>query len=332
MVFKKIVPLSGNLNNMQAKEPLFEYTNTGLHIEIQNKDCLSALKRMEDNKFDLVLTSPPYNVGKSYETKTSIEKYLETQEEIISELVRTLSDKGNLCWQVGNYVDKGEVFPLDIYYYQIFKRHGLKLRNRIIWHFGHGLHASNRFSGRYETILWFSKTDDYIFNLDNVRVPSKYPGKRHFKGPRKGQISGNPLGKNPSDIWEILEQEWDSALWDIPNVKSNHPEKTEHPCQFPIELVERCVLALTNEHSWIIDPFAGVGYTVLGAIKNNRNAIGIEKEKAYCQIASQRIESFKEGTLKFRPMTKEIFQPTGKEKVSRIPEEWMRLKVANNTL
>jgi DNA modification methylase len=315
---------------MQVKEPLFEYISNSLHYEMKNEDCLSVLKRTDDNKFDLVLTSPPYNVGKSYETKTSIEKYLETQEEIITELVRTLSDKGNLCWQTGNYVDKGEIFPLDIYYYQIFKRHGLKLRNRIIWHFGHGLHASNRFSGRYETILWFSKTDNYIFNLDNVRVPSKYPGKRYFKGPRKGQISGNPLGKNPSDIWEILEQDWDSALWDIPNVKFNHPEKTEHPCQFPIELVERCVLALTDENSWIIDPFAGVGSTVLGAVKNNRNAIGIEKEELYCNIANQRLKDFKDGNLKFRPMTKAIFQPTGKEKVAQIPIEWHQLKVANS--
>ena len=54
-------------------------------------------------------------------------------------------------------------------------------------------------------------------------------------------------------------------MWNIPNVKSNHPEKTEHPCQFPIELVERCVLALTDEKSWVLDPFAGVGSTVIGS-------------------------------------------------------------------
>ncbi|MCZ7611916.1 MAG: site-specific DNA-methyltransferase, partial [Ignavibacterium sp.] len=213
--------------------------------------------------------------------------------------------------------------------YQIFKKHGLKLRNRIVWHFGHGLHASNRFSGRYETLLWFSKTDDYIFNLDNVRVPSKYPGKRHFKGPKKGQPSGNPLGKNPSDIWEIIEQDWDKEMWDIPNVKSNHPEKTEHPCQFPIELVERCVLALTDEGSWVLDPFAGVGSTVIGAIKNNRNGMGIEKEKEYCKIANKRIEDLKEGRLKIRPINKPIHKPTGKDKIAQIPKEWAELAFVN---
>lgn len=310
---------------MEVKQPLFDYISPNLDYQVRNGDCLAVLKTVEDEKFDLILTSPPYNVGKSYETKTSIEKYLETQENIINELVRTLSVKGHLCWQVGNYVDKGEVFPLDVFYYQIFKRHGLKLRNRIIWHFGHGLHASNRFSGRYETILWFSKSDKYIFNLDDVRIPSKYPGKRHFKGPKKGQLSGNPKGKNPSDVWEIIAQDWDREMWNIPNVKSNHPEKTEHPCQFPIELVERCVLALTNEHSWVLDPFAGVGSTVIGAIKNNRNVMGIEKEKAYCDITNKRIADFQEGKLKIRSINKSIHKPSGKDKVSQIPKEWIEL-------
>ncbi|MDP4265236.1 MAG: DNA methyltransferase [Bacteroidota bacterium] len=314
---------------MKGTEQLFEHLDPAVDYAIKKGDSLTVLKGVENGKFDLIITSPPYNVGKSYEVKTSIEDYLKTQEEIISELVRVLSPEGNLCWQVGNYVDKGEIFPLDIFYYNIFKNHGLKLRNRIIWHFGHGLHASNRFSGRYETILWFSKTDDYIFNLDNVRIPSKYPGKRHFKGPKRGQPSGNPLGKNPSDIWEILEQDFDRSLWDIPNVKSNHPEKTDHPCQFPIELVERCVLALTNENSWVLDPFAGVGSTIIGAIKNNRNALGIEKEEAYCKLAIQRIKDLKKGKLKFRPINKPIHTPSGKDKVSRMPDEWHQLELVN---
>ncbi len=308
---------------MKVREPLFDYINPTIDYQIKRGDCLTVLQKIDDKKFDLIITSPPYNVGKSYEIKTSIEKYLETQEAIIGELVRTLSDKGNLCWQVGNYVDKGEVYPLDVFYYHIFKKYGLRLRNRIIWHFGHGLHASNRFSGRYETILWFSKTNDYIFNLDNVRVPSKYPGKRHFKGPKKGLPSGNPLGKNPSDIWEIIRQDWENEMWDIPNVKSNHPEKTEHPCQFPIELVERCVLALTNKNSWVLDPFAGVGSTVIAAIKNNRNAVGIEREEQYCKIANQRIRDFKEGKLKMRPINKPIHIPSKKDKVSQLPMEWL---------
>ncbi len=87
---------------MKVKEPLFDYISPDTDYQIKKGDCLSVLQNIDDEKFDLIITSPPYNIGKSYETQTSIEKYLETQEEIINELVRTLSDRGNLCWQVGN--------------------------------------------------------------------------------------------------------------------------------------------------------------------------------------------------------------------------------------
>jgi len=287
---------------------------------------LKVLKKQEDNKYDLIITSPPYNLGKEYENKKTIEKYLEDQKKIISELIRVLSKRGSICWEVGNFVEKGEVYPLDIYYYKIFKDYGLKLRNKIIWHFGHGLHASNRFSGRYETILWFTKSDDYIFNLDNVRIQSKYPGKRHYKGPNKGKLSGNPKGKNPSDVWEILLKDWENELWNIPNVKANHPEKTEHPCQFPVELVERCVLALTNEDSWILDPFVGVGSTIIAAIKNGRKVVGIDKEKKYCDIAKIRVKQLIEGKLKTRPINKQIHKPSKNDKVAQMPKEWIKDK------
>lgn len=294
-------------------------------------DTYENLTKIENEKFDLIITSPPYNVGKEYETKTSIENYLADQEKVIKELVRVTSRKGNICWQVGNFVKKGEVFPLDIYFYQIFKKLNLQLRNRIIWYFGHGLHASKRFSGRYETILWFSKTDKYIFNLDEVRIPSKYPGKRHFKGPKRGQLSGNPKGKNPSDVWEIIIRDWEKELWEIPNVKSNHPEKTEHPCQYPVELVERCILALSNENSWVLDPYAGVGSSIIASIKNNRNVLGIEKEKKYVEITKQRINKLFDGTLKIRPITKPIHKPSPKDKVATIPNEWSMFNQSGNT-
>jgi DNA modification methylase len=287
-------------------------------------DTLHFLKTMENEFVQLVITSPPYNIGKSYENRVSIQDYLETQKSVLYELVRLLNKKGSICWQVGNYVDDGEVFPLDIYYYKMFKDLGLKLRNRIIWHFGHGLHASKRFSGRYETILWFTKSDDYVFNLDSVRVPSKYPNKRHFKGEKKGELSGNPKGKNPSDIWEFLESEWDSAIWEIPNVKSNHPEKTSHPCQYPIELVERCVFAFTNENDVVLDPYAGVASSLIAAVMHNRIAVGVDRCREYIEIGNERIRSLIDGTLKMRPMGKPVYEPTGKEKITQIPLEWLR--------
>lgn len=292
-------------------------------IVISLGDSLNALESCPDNFAKLIITSPPYNIGKAYETTTHLNAYLNTIRPMIKELKRVLSEEGSICWQVGNYTKNGEVFPLDIFYYQLFKDEGFQLRNRIVWYFDHGLHSKKRFSGRYETILWFTKSENYTFNLDSVRVPSKYPGKLHYKGEKKGQLSGNPLGKNPGDIWQIIIEDWETGLWDIPNVKAHHIEKTIHPCQFPIELVERCVLALTNENDWILDPFSGVGSALLAALKHNRKAMGCEKEKEYIDVAKQRINDFYAGLLKYRPLGKPIYKPSKSEKVAQIPEEWL---------
>ena len=282
------------------KHTIYEEFDNSADIVISHGDVMDKLKTLPSDSFKLIVSSPPYNLGKEYEKETDLDDYLQWQSGIIAEMHRICHNNGSIVWQVGNYVNNGEVFPLDIYFYPLFKKYGLKLRNRIIWHFGHGLHASKRFSGRYETLLWFSKSDDYTFNLDPVRVPSKYPGKRHYKGDKIGQPSGNPLGKNPSDYWEIIVNEWENGVIDIPNVKSNHPEKTDHPCSFPIELVERCVLALTNEHDWVLDPFGGVGSSLIAAIKQHRKGMIIDKEYRYIEITWQRIAKYENGDLKMR--------------------------------
>lgn len=289
----------------------------GNKYELIKGNSTKILKNLDSDKYKLIITSPPYNNGKEYEEYQSIKEYLETQRYIISELVRVLHKKGSICWQVGNHIDKKtkEVFPLDIFYYEFFKKEGLTLRNRIIWHFEHGFHARSKFSGRYEVILWFTKSDDYVFNLDPVREESKYPGKKHYKGPKKGQYSSNPNGKNPSDVWsislqelDILERDWlKNEIWEIPNVKANHKEKTLHPCQFPIELVERCVLALTNKNDWILDPYSGVGSTLIASLRRNRNVTIIEKEKKYIDITKERISLLRKNLLPFRDITTPIY-------------------------
>jgi DNA modification methylase len=284
-------------------------------------DSEEIISTLTDNKFKLIITSPPYNLGKEYENHESISNYLATQKKIIGQLITKLHPEGSICWQVGNYVNNFEVYPLDILYYQIFKEFGLKLRNRIVWHFRHGLNANNRFSGRYETILWFSKGDKFVFNLDDVRIDSRYPGKKHYKGKNKGLYSGHPKGKNPSDVWEVLLRDWEREIWDIPNVKANHIEKTEHPCQYPIELVERCILALTNLNDWILDPFAGAGSTVLAGLMNGRNVVAIERMPGYIEIGEKRIQQFRNNELRYREMTKEIYDHT-KSKLSIKPEQF----------
>ena len=263
-------------------------------------DCRDFLSQIPPGSVQLIVTSPPYNLGKEYEKRLVLSDYISRQKEVIEKCVRVLKDTGSICWQVGNYVNNGEIIPLDILLYPVFSSLGLKLRNRIIWHFGHGLHGSKRFSGRYEVILWFTGTDNYTFNLDAVRVPQKYPRKKHFKGPNKGKLSGNPLGKNPSDTWEI------------PNVKSNHVEKTIHPCQYPVELVERLVLSLTNENDWVFDPFIGVGSTAIAALMHNRRAMGAEIKPEYLAAARDRLHLAEKGSLRIRPMERPVYQPGSK--------------------
>ena len=260
--------------------------------------CLDLLKKIPNKSIQLIVTSPPYNIGKEYEKKTKLSNYIEQQSQVIKECERVLSESGSICWQVGNFVDNGSIIPLDVVLYPLFIDLNLVMRNRIIWHFEHGLHCSRRFSGRYETIIWFTrKTKEYVFNLDPVRVPQKYPAKKYFKGPKAGQYSCNPLGKNPGD------------LWIIPNVKSNHVEKTEHPCQYPVELIERLVLSMTNEEDWVFDPFSGTGTSIIAAILHNRRGAGAETEKKYVKLAKNRILKTIDGTLKTRPMNKPVYDP-----------------------
>ena len=257
------------------------------------------------------MTSPPYNIGKEYEKKVALEKYMEWQERVIRKIYSRLKDTGSICWQVGNYVDNGAIIPLDFEFAPIFKSLNMQLRNRIIWHFGHGLHSKNRFSGRYEVILWYTKTDQYTFNLDPVRVPAKYPGKKHFKGPHKGELSGNPLGKNPEDVWEI------------PNVKSNHVEKTVHPCQFPVGLIERLVLSMTNENELVFDPYAGASSAGVAAIVHNRRFWGCEVVDEYIKISEERLKESIDGTVKYRPFDQPIYDAK-QSNLSKAPEEWKK--------
>jgi adenine-specific DNA-methyltransferase len=256
--------------------------------------------------FDLIVTSPPYNIGKEYEKKQSLARYFLAQRATIKSLVDMLKPNGSICWQVGSYISGGEVVPLDMEFHKIFRKLGLKLRNRIIWNFGHGLHSKRRFSGRYEVVLWYTKTDDYTFNLNAVRVKAKYPGKLAYKGKHKGKYSGHPLGKNPEDVWAIPPDD----VWAIPNVKANHIEKTIHPCQFPVGLVERLVLALTKKRGVVFDPFCGVASAGVAALYHGRRFAGCERKSAYVDVGLKRLERAGRKEEPFRPHDKPIYDHT----------------------
>ena len=263
--------------------------SSGVTGELYLGDANKLLTDINKESIDLVVTSPPYCIGKEYDRYVSADDFKNEIENVVENLVQTVKPRGSICWQIGFHVRNNEIVPLDYIIFDIMAKFSqFKLRNRIAWTFGHGTHSTKRFSGRHETVLWYSNGDDYVFDLDAVRVEQKYPGKRAYKGPKKGQFSGNPLGKNPGDIWEI------------PNVKAQHVEKTDHPCQFPIALVRRLVRALSPRGGTVLDPFVGSGTAVAAALLEKRNGIGFEMSEAYMEIAAARLKSLAEGALRFR--------------------------------
>ena len=287
-------------------------------------DSLTFLKSLDADSVDLLVTSPPYFIGKEYDISKSIEGFEQVICELLPEAERVVKTGGSICWQVGNHVHKNSILPLDHLAANAMKTTSkFRLRNRIIWMFSHGIHAKRRFSGRHETILWYTKGEDYYFDLDSVRIPQKYPGKKHYKGPKRGEFSGNPLGKNPSDFWEI------GAVWDIPNVKANHVEKTEHPCQFPTALVRRLIRALCPKGGLVLDPFAGSGTTAIAALIEGRNCTGCDISVKYLAIAKSRLDALSAGTLRYRE-DEPIFVPTGKESVSKVPSHFKVRPEENN--
>ena len=292
-------------------------------ITLLNGDCKDLLNSIPDESVDLVVTSPPYCIGKAYEDPNNdLQVFREQHEEIFEDLYRVLKIGGSICWQVGYHITDSCVVPLDFIVYDIFTSlskefdNPLILRNRIIWTFGHGLNSTKRFSGRHEVILWFTKGEQKEFNLDDVRVPQKYPGKKSYRGPNKGNYSGNPLGKNPSDVW------------DIPNVSAKHIEKTDHPCQFPVAIPQRLIKALTSPGDLVLDPFAGSSTTGVAALINGRRFAGAEVVKKYYNISRKRLKAAADGTLKIRddipPVT-----PNLNTAVAQLPEEFKKAREEN---
>lgn len=286
-----------------------------------NGDCRKLLAAIPDESIALTITSPPYCMGKEYESGYKLEDFITAHAEVLPEIMRVTKPGGSICWQVGYHVDRNALMPLDYLVFDAMRKLDTApiLRNRIIWTFGHGQHCQRRFSGRHELLLWFTKGDDYRFNLDAVRVRQKYPGKLANKGPKKGELSGNPLGKNPEDVW------------DIPNVKANHVEKLDHPCQFPVALAQRLVLALSDEGDVVLDPYSGVASTGVAALLEKRRFIGSELEESYAELGAERLREALDGTVRVRD-DKPIYIPDPKSSVARRPDHFWPFEPTSNGL
>jgi adenine-specific DNA-methyltransferase len=286
-----------------------DYSSDGRFV-VHHGDWRELLGQLPSDSVDLTVTSPPYCIGKSYEKNSTLEAFREEHREIIPRIVEVTKPGGSICWQVGYHVRNSALTPLDYIVHELFAAvPSVFLRNRLIWSFNSGLHCSRRLSGRHEVVLWYSKGEQYYFDLDPIRTPQLYPGKRHHKGKKRGKLSGNPLGKNPGDVWAI------------PQIKAASVEKTSHPCQFPVGLVQGLIRALCPPDGRVLDPFLGSGTTGAAAAIEGRRFVGSEIDDDYFQICVQRIQQAIDGNLRYRPYGKPLLRPNGK--VARTPSEFV---------
>lgn len=267
-------------------------TLTALVNNTAKADVLDFLEGLPDESIKLHFTSPPYNIGKKYGNGESADVMRFTyfhgwMMQVISEMARTLKPGGVVCLNVGKTLDwTDHLMPLDVLLYEDLRRSGLTFQSRVIWTIPHGLTPAGRLADRHETILIFSKGDKPIFNANAARMPQKQPGKRAFKGPNKGKLSGNPYGAAPTDVWA-----------DIPTVRHNHPDKAlgSHPAQFPVDLAKRAILLYTMPDELVCDPFSGSGSTAVAAIEAGRHFTGADlfyedlREK---RIANAKMDDF----------------------------------------
>lgn len=255
-------------------------------------DVLDFLAGLPDNSVDCHFTSPPFNVGKRYGDDAATDTmrfvyYMGWLLQVVSELARTVKPGGVVCLEVGKTPDwTGSLVPLDSMLIDPMQKAGLKFQNRVMWTIPHGLTPAHRLADRHETVLIFSKGPIASFNPNAARIPQKQPGKRAFKGPNKGELSGNPLGAWPTDVWS-----------DIPTVRYNHPERAmgAHPAQFPVNLAKRAILLYTLPGATICDCFAGSGSTAIAAIEAGRHFIGADL--FYEDLRERRIAAAKPDTV-----------------------------------
>lgn len=251
-------------------------------VLIYRSDCIERLQSLPSNVFDLTVTSPPYNIGKEYELELSLNKYVEWSAKWISQVYRTTSTNGSFWLNLG-YIPvehKGKAVPLP---YLLWPHIPFFLIQEIVWNYGAGVATRYSFSPRNEKFLWFVKNSErYVFNLDKVRDKNvKYPNQK-----KNGKLKCNPNGKNPTDVWTF------------PKVTSGSQrasrERTPHPAQFPISVIERIIEACSNAGDIILDPFMGSGTTAEAAIRLGRKVVGFELKSSYVEIAAQRLNQYYE--------------------------------------
>lgn len=247
---------------------------------IYQGDCMEYLQRIDPGSIPLTVTSPPYNIGKEYESICDIDDYLDWCESWIRQIHRVTSVDGAFWLNLGyvSLAERAKAIPIP---YLLWDRVPFFLLQEIVWNYGAGVATKHSFSPRNEKFLWYVKNpDEYVFNLDEVRDPNvKYPNQK-----KNGKLKCNPLGKNPTDVWQFAK---------VTSGKDrSSKERTPHPAQFPIAVVDRIVKACSVPGDVILDPFLGSGSMIEAALRNDRLAIGFELNPKYVELAASRIKRF----------------------------------------
>jgi len=246
-------------------------------VAIYNRDCLKSLNTLSMNCIDLTVTSPPYNIGKEYEKILPMSEYITWCINWMNEIYKVSNENASFWLNLG-YIgikDKGKAIPLS---YLLWDKSPFYLIQEIVWNYSAGVAGKKFFSPRNEKFLWFVKNQNkYTFNLDDIRDSNvKYPNQK-----KNGKLKCNPLGKNPSDVWQI------SKITSGKNRSSK--ERTQHPAQFPSALIERIIKGSSNLDDIVLDPFIGSGTTAEVAVNNNRFVIGFEINPDYISIIKERL-------------------------------------------
>lgn len=232
-------------------------------IEIKNGDALELFKNIKDNSIDLIVADPPYNLNKDYGNKSdtkTFDEYIQFTEDWTGEAKRVLKPTGTI------YVFMG--FRFISYLYQILeKKQKLNFNNWICWYYTQGIGKKKGFSPRHDDILMFTKTDKFTFNLDAIRVPQKFY-----------RSVNNMRGANPGDVWEFS------------HIHYCQDNRQNHPTQKPEGLIERMVLASSNERDFVLDPFSGSGTTLRVCQQLNRKCVGFEINPAYVLMTEERLK------------------------------------------
>lgn len=247
---------------------------------IYNADSLKLLPQLPQDSINLTLTSPPYNIGKAYESIVPLNEYIEWCSTWMNQIFDITVENGAFILNLGYLAveNKGRAIPIP---YLLWDKSDFFLQQEIVWHYEAGVASKKYLSPRNEKFLWYVKNpSNYTFNLDEIRDPNvKYPNQK-----KNGKLRCNPLGKNPSDVWSLPKV--------TSGEKRSSKERTKHPAQFPIAVIERFVLAMSNKEDILLDPFVGSGSTCIAALKHGRKVIGFELSEDYCKIAAERVQQF----------------------------------------